>query len=150
MKISKKSEYALKALLDIALNSRKGVEVTLLHDIAKRKRIPHKYLEHILLNLKNSGILISKRGVGGGYSLARLPESISLGDILRASEGTISEPQSIDKKGFQDEVSFVLNSMICELQNGIAALMDSITLKDMTKKTIDMIEKEKTVENYII
>ena len=86
MKITKKGEYALKALIELAINYDKGISVTLINDIAGHENIPPKYLEHIMLNLKNSGILTSKRGVGGGYTLSRPPAEISLGEILRTVE----------------------------------------------------------------
>ena len=90
MKITNKSEYALKALIELAIEHGRGNTVTLITDVARRKNIPQKYLEQILLNLKNTGILVSKRGVGGGYSLSRPPEDISLGEIIRAVEGSLS------------------------------------------------------------
>ena len=91
MKITSKGEYALKALTELAIDHGRGNPVTLISDVAQRKGIPQKYLEQILLSLRNAGILVSKRGVGGGYSLSRSPENISLGEIIRAVEGTFTQ-----------------------------------------------------------
>lgn len=85
MKLSSKGEYAMRALLDLALHQEEGLVQT--SDIASRTHIPLKYLEQILLSLKAAGLAASKRGVGGGYSLARPPEEISMGDVLRLLEG---------------------------------------------------------------
>ena len=97
MRISKKGEYALKALIELAINYAKGTTVTLNSDIAERENIPPKYLEQILRNLKNAGILVSRRGVGGGYSLTRPPERISLGEIIRVVEGPLAPLNCVSK-----------------------------------------------------
>src|SRR5881409_2943660 len=82
MRISAKGEYAIKAVLDLAL--RGGDVLVPIQDIAARHAIPQRYLEHVLLALKRAGLLGSKRGASGGYHLMRLPEEISVGDVLRA------------------------------------------------------------------
>src|SRR2546422_2773723 len=86
MRISAKGEYAIKAVLDLAL--RGGDGLVPIQDIAARHAIPQRYLEHVLLALKRAGLLGSKRGASGGYHLMRLPEEISVGDVLRAVEGS--------------------------------------------------------------
>ena len=92
MNISVKSEYALKAVFDLAsqyLISRQGSELAQpvkIADIAKRQKIPQKFLELILSGLKQNGFVDSRRGADGGYLLARPPESITVGEVLRAVE----------------------------------------------------------------
>ncbi len=91
MNISVKSEYALKAVFDLSSqyfasgrgNSMQPVKIA---DIAKRQKIPQKFLELILAGLKQSGFVDSRRGAEGGYLLARSPDSITVGDVLRAVE----------------------------------------------------------------
>jgi Rrf2 family protein len=87
MKISKKAEYALRAITAMG-RSAPGTTFSI-QDIATRERIPPKFLEQILLTLKNSGILRSKRGVGGGYQTQRSADKITLGDIIEAIDGPI-------------------------------------------------------------
>jgi Rrf2 family protein len=85
MKISKKAEYALRA---ITAMGRAPLGTTFsIHEVATKERIPVKFLEQILLALKNGGLLRSKRGVGGGYQLTRGPEKISLGEIIEMIDG---------------------------------------------------------------
>src|SRR2546430_13072687 len=86
MRISAKGEYAIKAVLDLSLRSGDGLVP--IQDIAVRQAIPQRYLEHVLLALKRAGLLGSKRGASGGYHLTRPPEEISVGDVLRAVEGS--------------------------------------------------------------
>jgi Rrf2 family protein len=93
MRISAKGEYAAKAVLYLSL---KYPEVVTIREVAKRHSIPVKYLEHILLALKKAGVLESRRGVRGGYTLARRPEQISVGEVLRVVDGHFSESSCIE------------------------------------------------------
>ncbi len=89
MNISVKSEYALLAIFDLA--SRPGGEPVKIADIARRQAIPQKFLELILASLKQGGFVESRRGADGGYLLAKSPESITVGDVLRFVEGRNEE-----------------------------------------------------------
>lgn len=93
MRISAKGEYAAKAVLYLSLHYPKVVTI---HDVAKNHRIPIKYLEHILLELKKAGLLKSRRGVRGGYTLARPPGQISIGEVLRVVDGKFSEASCVE------------------------------------------------------
>ncbi|HEX4749214.1 MAG TPA: Rrf2 family transcriptional regulator [Bryobacteraceae bacterium] len=91
MNISVKSEYALKAVFDLASQHMEHRQASpmppvKIADIAKRQRIPQKFLELILGGLKQSGFVDSRRGAEGGYLLARAPDAITVGDVLRAVE----------------------------------------------------------------
>ena len=85
MNVSVKGEYALQAIFDLASNA--GPEPVKIAEIARRQNIPQKFLELILANLKQGGFVESRRGAEGGYLLARRPESITVGDVLRYVEG---------------------------------------------------------------
>ena len=89
MRISTRGDYACRALLSLALHTETDGP-TSVRDIAERTGLPQPYLEQILLALKGAGLVRSKRGVGGGYVLAREPESIMLSDIVSAVEGPIT------------------------------------------------------------
>lgn len=86
MRISARGEYAIKAVLDLALHQ--GRALVPIQEIAARQAIPQRYLEQVLLALKRAGFLVSKRGAAGGYHLTRPPEQITVGAVLRAVEGT--------------------------------------------------------------
>src|SRR3546814_1935209 len=100
VKVSTRGDYASRALLSLALHGAESGP-TSVRDIAERTGLPQPYLEPILLALKGAGIVRSKRGVGGGYILAREPNLITLGEIVSAVDGPIrseehtSEPQSL-------------------------------------------------------
>lgn len=88
MRVSTRGDYASRALLSLTLD---GVDAPVsVRDIAARTGLPQPYLEQILLALKGAGLVRSKRGVGGGYVLARSPEDITLGDIVSAVDGPIT------------------------------------------------------------
>ena len=88
MRVSTRGDYASRALLSLALHSDSAP--TSVREIAERTALPQPYLEQILLALKGAGLVRSKRGVGGGYVLARAPSDIKLSDIVRAVDGPIS------------------------------------------------------------
>ncbi|MFH1868606.1 MAG: Rrf2 family transcriptional regulator [Candidatus Omnitrophota bacterium] len=153
MNITKKCEYAIKAMIELAINSDKGIDTTLIYDIAEHGDIPPRYLEHIMLSLKNSGILQSKRGAGGGYSLNKSAADISLGEIIKIVDGPIfdqSQSRQIKKLNESNAVSFCLNSIIRDVGDSFVNVLNSISLKDMAKKATDHMEQERNILNYAI
>ena len=96
MKVSTRVEYGLVALTDIVIHSQKGKAVSS-PEIAQRQNISHKYLEHILLLLRQAGFITAQKGLRGGYALARPADQISMADVLNALDNNIladMEPQS--------------------------------------------------------
>lgn len=101
MNVSVKCEYALRAVLDLAL-AESGYPIRIA-DIAQRQKIPQKFLETILADLKKPGYLESRRGAEGGYLLARPSETITIGDVLRSVEGGRTGRASMDEPGPLEE-----------------------------------------------
>src|SRR6266853_5919945 len=92
MNISVKGEYALQAIFDLALQG--APQPVKIADIARRQKIPQKFLELILAGLKQGGFVESRRGAEGGYLLARPPDAITVGEVLRYVEGHRGNPKS--------------------------------------------------------
>lgn len=88
MKLSTKGRYGLRAMIDLALNSEDGNAVSI-QSVSERQNISESYLEQLVRKLRTEGLVISVRGAGGGYELARPASQISVGDVLRALEGSI-------------------------------------------------------------
>ncbi len=136
VKVSTRGDYASRALLSLALHDG-AVRPTSVRDIADRTGLPQPYLEQILLALKGAGLVRSKRGVGGGYVLARDPEAITLGQIVSAVEGPIvagdfGEPH---KNGACDhEGQCVLLAVWAEVGEHMRTHLDSFTLADMVQR----------------
>ena len=137
VKVSTRGDYASRALLSLALHA--GQEVpTSVRDIAERTGLPQPYLEQILLALKGAGLVRSKRGVGGGYILARSPSDVTLGQIVSAVDGPIQagdfgEPH---QNGACDhEGQCVLLSVWAEVSHHMRHHLDSFTLADMVVRS---------------
>src|SRR5689334_4372481 len=97
--LSKRAKYALRALQHLAREAKQGP--VLISDLAREEEVPKKFLEVILLELKNQGILESKRGKGGGYMLNRAPEQITLGQIVRIFDGPLAPLPCVSQTAFR-------------------------------------------------
>lgn len=130
MKISTKGRYALRVMLDLAQNGGDGPVP--LRDIAERSSISLKYLEQIISSLNRAGMLVSTRGSGGGYALARKPEDYRVGDILRAAEGSISPTSCTEENAQCDKkAECVTYKFWLGLDRAICDYVDSVTLADV-------------------
>ena len=140
MKVSTRGDYASRALLSLALHVDESGP-TSVRDIAERTGLPQPYLEQILLALKGAGLVRSKRGVGGGYVLARDPKEITLGQIVSAVDGPIvlgdfGEPH---QNGACDhEGQCVLLAVWSQVGRHMRDHLDSFTLADMVAQARDL------------
>ena len=126
MNISVKGEYALQAVFDLA-SQRQGEPVKIA-DIARRQHIPQKFLELILASLKQGGFVESRRGAEGGYLLARSPESINVGDVLRFVEGPTHGKSRSRRK---TECPF--SAMWHDVDRAVASIVDHTTFADLLR-----------------
>ena len=105
MKVSTRVEYGLIALTDIVIHGENGESVSA-PDIAKRENISHKYLEHILLLLRQAGVIKAQKGLRGGYALACSPDKITMSDVLNALDKSIlDEMDSASTDGLKNAVN---------------------------------------------
>ena len=136
MKLSTKSRYGLRALFDIAYNS--GMLPTQIQDISRRQEISPRYLEQIFQALKRKGILKSKRGPQGGYFLAKSPESITVKDVLHATEGNIALVECAGGKSKKGGCSFNGSCVTQTVWEEAGAKLDeyfaTITLKTLCER----------------
>jgi Rrf2 family protein len=136
--LSKKTKYALKALMVLAKEYGQGP--VLISDIAQREEIPRKFLELILLELKNEGILQSRKGKGGGYFLGRDPHQISVGHVIRTLEGPIAPLPCVSKTAYmrcrecRDERTCGIRMVMKEVRDATSKILDSTTVADMLKR----------------
>ncbi len=136
VKVSTRGDYASRALLSLSLHRDAGP--TSVRDIAERTGLPQPYLEQILLALKGAGLVRSKRGVGGGYVLAREPGEITLAQIVSAVDGPIragdfGEPHS--GGACDHEGQCVLLAIWGDLSLRMKSLLDAYTLADLSDMT---------------
>ncbi|WP_224489094.1 RrF2 family transcriptional regulator [Robertkochia flava] len=133
--LSKKTKYGLKALTNIA---RKNSETpVLIADIAEEENISRKFLEIILLQLKNSGFLGSKKGKGGGYYLLKAPENITIAELIRDLEGPIALLPCVSLNFYEkcddctDEESCSLSRLMIEVRDSTLKVLEEQTLADL-------------------
>ncbi len=134
MKITYKGDYALKALLDLAVNYEQGVST--IHDVAKRIDAPVKFLEQVLLELKNGGFVESKRGKVGGYSLAKVPSSITLGEVVRFIDGSIEPIACVNSRysNCRDLSKCIFKGIWEEVTLATSKIIDNVTFDDLKQK----------------
>lgn len=143
MRISKKSEYALRALIDIALRQTQGRDLSQIPEMAQRTQIPEKFLEQILLNLKNAGILKSKRGVDGGYGLARSADKIPLGEVVRLMDGPLAPVGCVSETTCEpcscpDPETCGLRLVMRQVRDALSSVLDQYTLAQVAAETAQM------------
>lgn len=133
MKISTKGRYALRLMLDLALNSH-GTAVPL-RDVARRQEISDKYLEQIVTQLSRAGLVRSVRGAGGGYLLTRTPEEYTVGEILRVLEGSLAPVSCAGGTGCcQRAGQCVTVEVWQDIQAAVAEVVDNRTLADLVRR----------------
>lgn len=136
MRITYKGDYALKAILDLALHY--GQNLVTISELSERINAPAKFLEQILLLLKKGGFVESRRGKEGGYLLAKSPKEITLGEIVRYIDGPIEPVACIEKqyKGCDEVASCVLRQVWQQVNEAVEGIIDGITFEDLAKRKI--------------
>jgi Rrf2 family protein len=140
MRLSKRGEYGLRAMINLAnAQNQSPGEMVQIKDISTMEKIPAKYLEQILLALKNAGLLQSRMGIGGGYYLARQPEDINLGQIIRILDGPLAPIRCVSHMAYEpcgcpDERTCGLRMVMGDVRNAIADILDNTTLADVTER----------------
>jgi Rrf2 family iron-sulfur cluster assembly transcriptional regulator len=130
MKVSTRGDYAARALLSLALHD--SDRPTSVKEIAERTDLPQPYLEQILLAVKGAGLVRSKRGVGGGYVLARPPEEITLAQILAAVDGPLT---TVMGEHDHCEGHCVLQEVWVGVSDETQQFLEGFTLAELVKRT---------------
>jgi len=136
--LSKRTQYSLRALY--ALARRHGQGPTLIENLSKEEVIPKKFLEQILLSLKGSGLVTSKKGKGGGYCLAKPPDQITLGSVIRLVEGPLAPLPCASETQFRkceecvDIETCGTRIVMREVRDAIAEILDLTTLSMVCHK----------------
>jgi Rrf2 family protein len=135
--LSKKSQYAFKALMYLAQNTEKGP--VLIAEIARKKKIPLKFLENILLELKKAGVLESKKGKGGGYYFAVPPAQVPMAKVMRLLDGPIALLPCVSLNFYErckncDEKSCGLHDMMVNVRDATLKVLEKRTVADIARK----------------
>lgn len=133
--LSNKGKYGLKALLHLA--DYEGDRSSLIADIAAKNDIPKKFLDAILLELKNAGLLHSKKGRGGGYALAKPAERIMIGDVIRVLDGPLAPIPCASRTAYRqcldckDDNRCRIRRLMVDVRDAIAEILDRTSLADL-------------------
>ena len=139
--LSQRTKYALKALMSLADEAvREDGDPLTIEEIARRSGTPKRFLEHILLELRNAGYISSRRGRAGGYVLIKDPKAISLGELLRRVDGPIAPLPCLSRQAYQrcddcqDEQTCRLRQLFSQVFFSYLLLIESLTLDDLVRR----------------
>ncbi|MBZ0257477.1 Rrf2 family transcriptional regulator [bacterium] len=143
MRISAKGEYAILAMLDLA-QSFDSEDVRTLEEISTEQSVPHPFLVQILLELKRSGLVESRRGAGGGYRLARHPRDISLGEVITLIDGPLlpfkcnENGQDKEKSPCAHKTGCVLRSVWGDVRDAIEGVINGVSFEELARRQENM------------
>jgi len=137
MRLSLRGEYALRELLVLGLHYREPV--VRIQTISEQQNIPKRFLEQILNDLKSAGIVQSRRGMAGGYHLARPPEEISLAAIVRHIEGALAPVSCVSERFYEkcscpDESRCAIRSVMKEIREAVVKIAERVTVAEMCER----------------
>jgi Rrf2 family protein len=145
--LTKKGKYGLKALIHLAC--RPG-ELSFVSDVAQANNIPKKFLDAILAELRNAGFVYSRKGKMGGYTLARAPEEIHIGHVVRVLDGPLAPIPCASKTRYQpcddcDVATCQIRHMMLDVRNAIAAVLDKTSLAQLRDGAGGMLDQDEAV-----
>jgi Rrf2 family protein len=154
MKISKRGEYALRALIDLGIASELGWPMLQISELASKEKLPVKFLEQIFTQLKAAGYVKSRRGKFGGYSLARPMKQIKFGEVIRMIDGPLAPIRCVSQTSYErcscpDEVHCGLRMLMFDVRNAISTILDRHTLADIVEITLRKYHRDKITPPFL-
>lgn len=148
MRLTKRGEYALRAIIDLGIAEEAGRSVIQIAELARHERIPIKFLEAILVDLKNAGYLDSKRGKQGGYWLKMPMNEIRIGDMVRRIDGPLAPIACVSQNFYErcscpDEEHCGLRMLMLDVRNAIADILDRYTLAQVVEVTLRKLRRNR-------
>src|SRR5213593_4262972 len=154
MKVSKRGEYALRALIDLGIASELGWPMLQVSELAAKEKLPIKFLEQIFMQLKAAGYVKSRRGKFGGYSLAGPMSRIKFGAVIRLIDGPLAPIQCVSQTSYArcscpDEVHCGLRILMFDVRNAISTILDRYTLADIVAITLRKYRRDKIIPPFL-
>jgi Rrf2 family protein len=148
MNLSKRSEYALRALIDLGIAAELDRPILQVSELASKEQLPIKFLEQILTQLRVGGYVETKRGKLGGYSLARPATQIKIGHVIRLLDGPLAPIPCVSKTAYErctcpDEAHCGLRMLMFDVRNAIARILDRYTLAQIVDITLRKMRRDK-------
>ena len=153
MKLSLRGEYALRALLVLGLNY--DLPLVRIQSISDQQNIPKRFLEQILNDLKSAGFVQSRRGVAGGYRLAKRPEEITLAAVVRHIEGALAPVSCVSERFYEkcscpDESRCAIRSAMKEVREAVVRVAERITIAELCNRARDLQQTPLDPIDYVI
>ncbi len=153
MNLTTKGQYASRAILDLSARYQEG-PVTI-EEIAERQAIPRKYLEQVLLMLKSAGLVHSVRGRQGGYRLSRPPEQVTLGEVIRATDGPLAPISCVSQTAYRpctcpSQETCGLRTVWMEVREAIAGVLDHTSMEAIRRRTEQLQQAQPDAPMYYI
>ena len=153
MRLSLRGEYALRAMLVLGLNYEQPV--VRIQTISDQQNIPKRFLEQILNDLKSGGFVQSKRGMAGGYRLARKPDQISVASIVRHIEGALAPVSCVSEKFYEkcscpDESRCAIRSVMKEVREAIVSIAERVTVAELCLRAKKLQEEPQSALDFVI
>jgi Rrf2 family protein len=147
MKLSKKGEYALRALIDLGIAAEVGRSLVQVTELAANERLPVKFLEQIMQLLKEAGLVESERGKYGGYRLARPAGKIAVGQVVRFIDGPLAPIGCVSQTAYEkcscpDETHCGLRMLMLDVRNAITSILDRYSLADVVEVTLRKMRRD--------
>jgi Rrf2 family protein len=154
MKLSKRGEYALRALIDLGIASELGWPMLQISELASKEKLPIKFLEQIFTQLKSAGYVVSRRGKFGGYSLARPMRQIKFGAVIRLIDGPLAPIRCVSQTAYErcscpDEIHCGLRMLMFDVRNAISTVLDRYTLADIVEITLRKYRRDKVTPPFL-
>ena len=154
MKLSKRGEYALRALIDLGIASELGWPMLQVSELASKEKLPIKFLEQIFTQLKSAGYVASRRGKFGGYSLARPASRIKLGAVIRLIDGPLAPIRCVSQTSYSrcscpDEAHCGLRMLMFDVRNAISTILDRYTLAEIVEITLRKYRRDKVAPPFL-
>ncbi|MBI5381403.1 MAG: Rrf2 family transcriptional regulator [Opitutae bacterium] len=140
MKLSKKGEYALRALIDLGIAAMVGRKIVRVSELAENAKLPIKFLEQVMQQLREAGYVASERGKYGGYRLAQPAKQIVIGQVIRLIDGPLAPIGCVSQTAYTrcscpDESHCGLRMVMLDVRNAISGILDRYTLADVVEVT---------------
>jgi Rrf2 family protein len=154
VKISKRGEYALRALIDLGIASEMGWPMLQISELASKEKLPIKFLEQIFTQLKAAGYVVSRRGKFGGYSLGRPMNRIKFGEVIRLIDGPLAPIRCVSQTSYArcscpDEIHCGLRILMFDVRNAISTILDRYTLADIVEITLRKYRRDKVTPPFL-
>src|SRR2546425_9081709 len=153
MNLSKRGEYALRALIDLGIASELGWPILQVSELASKEKLPIKFLEQIFMQLKAAGYIKSRRGKLGGYSLVRRMDRIKFGEVIRLIDGPLAPIRCVSQTSYArctcpDQAHCGLRMLMMDVRTAIGKILDRYSLADIVEITLRKLRRDKVTSPF--